>query len=89
MPEEPERKVAKVYDNGGSPSVGLGKENKQLLGKVLVMVKCKDPSGKGWPFGYHAWFITPGEAYKDLRCECIDEDSGVPLGKKPRAVRAW
>jgi hypothetical protein len=86
--EEEKRKVAKVYDNGGYPAVGLGAQETQLIGRIMVMVKCKDPEGKGWPFGYHVWFILPGEAYADLRCDCLDVKGGAGAKSAGRA-RAW
>ncbi len=86
LSEEP-REVHKVYSNGGGAAVHLGRANRKLVGNVMVMVKCKDPQGKGWPFGWHVWFIVPGEAYKDLKCECLDPPSG---SKSTGAnTRAW
>ena len=87
LTEDP-REVHKVYENGGGAAVHLGVGNKKLVGSIMVMVRCRDPEGKGWPFGWHVWFIVPGEAYKDLRCECVDVKE-VSTGRSRANTRKW
>lgn len=79
----------KVYENGGGAAVHLGVKNKKLVGRILVWVPCDDPAGKGFPFGFHAWLILPGEKYSDLRCECLDKKQ-TSAGSRPSGnVRSW
>jgi hypothetical protein len=90
--EKEEPTVAKVYNNSGTPSVGLRMpQAKEYLGKLMVIIKCEDPEGAGWPFGYHVWFKNPSDGYADLRCECLEkkEKASTAKPKNTRASGPW